>query len=125
MTRFSPIFSGGAAGAALLLMRIATAATLLLGTLHLPRPDAWQIFATALLAVGLLAGFLTRAVGALGALLLGVLAARTGGTIGGFLALHGIQALALALLGAGAYSIDARLFGRRVIRLDDGRDPFG
>jgi len=55
----------------------------------------------------------------------GVLAVRTGGTPGAFLVLHGIDALALALLGAGAYSVDARLFGRRVIRLDDRSDPFG
>ena len=125
MIRFSPIFSGGAAGAALLLMRIATAATLLLATLHALPPDAWQVFVAALLALGLFVGLFTRVAGGLGALLLAVLAMRVGGAAGGFLALHGIQALALALLGAGAYSIDARLFGRRVIRLDDGRDPFG
>src|SRR5262249_32524189 len=119
MTRLSPIFSGGAAGAALLLMRIATAATLLLAAVYRLLPDAWQAFAVLLLALGLLAGLFTRAVGALSGLLLGILAAEIGGAIGAFLALHGVQALALALLGAGAYSIDARLFGRRVIRLDD------
>jgi hypothetical protein len=125
MIRFSPIFSGGVPGAALLLMRIATAATLLLAAHHALRPDAWQLFIAAALAIGLLMGLFTRVLGALGALLLGVFAIRTGGPVGGLLALHGIQALALALLGAGAYSIDARLFGRRVIRLDDGSDPFG
>ena len=125
MIRFSPIFSGGVAGAALLLMRIATAATLLMAALHALRPDAWQVFATAVLALGLLAGVFTRVVGGLAALLLVMLAMRIGGAAAGFVALHGIQALALALLGAGAYSVDARLFGRRVIRLDDDRDPFG
>ena len=125
MTRFSPIFSGGAPGAALLLMRVATATTLVLAAVHFPMPDAWPALAALPLAIGLLAGLFTRVVGVLGALLLGVLAARTGGTAGVFLALHGVEALALALLGAGAFSIDARLFGRKVIRLDDHGDTFG
>ena len=119
MTRFSSIFPGGAPGAALLLMRIATAATLLLAVVYCLRPDAWQGVPAILLAAGLLAGICTRLVGGLSVIVLGILAARTGGAAGAFLVLHGVQALALALLGAGAYSVDARLFGRRVIRLED------
>ena len=34
------------------------------------------------------------------------------------IAVQGINLIALALLGAGAYSIDAYLFGRRVINID-------
>jgi len=125
MTGFSPIFSGGAPGVALLLMRTATAATLLLAAVDFPLPDAWPLVAAVLPALGLLAGLFTRAAGLLGAILLVVLAARAGGAAGAFLALQGAEALALALLGAGAFSIDARLFGRKVIRLDDPGDPFG
>lgn len=125
MTRFSPIFSSGAPGAALLLMRVASAATLLLATAYFLLPDAWPALAALLLAIGLLAGLFTRVIGVLCALQLGVLAVRTGGAAGAFIALHGIEALALALLGAGAYSIDARLFGRKVIRLEDRGDTFG
>ncbi len=40
-----------------------------------------------------------------------------GGAPGILIALHGLDAAALGLLGAGAYSVDARLFGRRVLRL--------
>jgi len=125
MTSFSPIFSSGAPGAALLLMRVASAATLLLATAYFLLPDAWPALAALLLAIGLLAGLFTRVIGVLCALQLGALAVRTGGATGAFIALHGIEALALALLGAGAYSIDARLFGRKVIRLEDRGDTFG
>jgi hypothetical protein len=38
---------------------------------------------------------------------------------GALLALEALNLVSIALLGAGAYSIDAYLFGRRVIRLDD------
>lgn len=36
---------------------------------------------------------------------------------------YAIQALAVALLGPGAYSLDARLFGRRVLVVPPGKPP--
>jgi hypothetical protein len=125
MTGFSPIFSGGAPGAALLAMRMATAAAVSVAAVRYPLPDAWLPVAAVPLALCLLAGLFTRAAGVLGALLLGICAAEAGGPAGAFVALHAVEALALALLGAGAYSVDARLFGRKVIRLEDPADPFG
>jgi hypothetical protein len=119
MIRSFPIFPGDAPGAALLLMRAATAATLLLSAHHGLITGPWPASAIILLAVGLVAGLFTRAIAAVGALLLAGLAVLIGSTAGALLALLGAQALALMLLGGGAYSCDARLFGRRVIRLDD------
>jgi hypothetical protein len=46
-------------------------------------------------------------------------AAKADGALSAVLALNALHVVGLVLTGAGAYSLDARLFGRRVIRLDD------
>jgi len=74
------------------------------------------------LAVALIAGLLTPIAATLVAIAAAVSAARAGGAImvtyDGLALAHGlvmIDAISLVLLGPGAFSIDARLFGRREI----------
>jgi hypothetical protein len=67
----------------------------------------------------LLLGFITQ-VAALIYAGVAIFALKTmGGVVGVGFALTGLMAISLALLGPGAYSLDARLYGRREISLDD------
>lgn len=113
-------FPAGGAGAGLLLLRLAVAAHLLHAALDAGRPLPWWWLALLALATGLLLlGLLTPlAAGAAAAGHLPWLA-----TPHGAVAAIGIAcALALLLLGPGAYALDARLFGRRRLLLPD--DPY-
>ncbi len=114
-------YPDGATGIALLVMRISYALIAFPALSRLwPAPASWWLAAagSAAIALALLSGCGTRAVALLLALALAanLLAARGEvvlfilGSIGGV--------GALALLGPGAYSIDAHRFGRRVIRLE-------
>lgn len=114
-------YPDGVPGAALLLMRLSCALAAFPALARLsPTPHgAWAItFASALIALALAMGFGTRAGAFLlaAALAAGLFTAR-GETALLALALVG-GAVALVLLGAGAYSVDAHRFGRRVIRLE-------
>jgi hypothetical protein len=78
--------------------------------------------AAIVLAVALIAGLLTPVAAALVAIAAAVSAARAAGTImvthdGLAHGLVMIDAVSLVLLGPGAFSIDARLFGRREIHI--------
>lgn len=110
------LFPGGAAGAGLLLLRVSVAvsALMLIGAAALSLD--LQIMGV-LLAAGLCAGFQTRVLAALslGASLLSATSLGLG-------AAHAISALALVLTGPGAFSIDARLFGRRTVTLRNSDD---
>ena len=119
MSMMFPPFFAGTPGAALLLMRLATALMLLITLCRSFTPALWLDLAGALLVASLAAGFAVRLAAALAALVILYAAIRSGSDSGAVLALQAVQSAALALLGAGAYSIDARLFGRRVIRLND------
>lgn len=111
------MFPAGMPGVALLMLRVSTGATLLINTAGDPLAvgSQWLFAALLALAASLVFGLLTPLVAlACGALeLMGVLGSdnRSAALIG----LSAFNALALALLGPGAYSIDARLFGRRVM----------
>lgn len=112
------MFPGGLVGVALLLGRLAAAAALAL-VLRGFAPAPWIAFPVLVLAASLAAGLLTRFAAACCAVLVLVGAARAGGALSAVLALNALHVAGLALTGGGAYSLDARLFGRRVIRLDD------
>uniref|UniRef100_B0T7L8 DoxX family protein n=1 Tax=Caulobacter sp. (strain K31) TaxID=366602 RepID=B0T7L8_CAUSK len=113
-----PMFPGGLSGVALLLGRLATASMLIL--VFRDGLDAvWPAVPLVLLAASLAAGFLTRAMAGICAALVLFAASRADGVLAGVLAISALHILGLALTGGGAYSLDARLFGRRVIRLDD------
>ena len=134
MQRYFSTFPGSLPGIGLLLLRIVVGgAASMQGVVYLARtiePNALTWLAGALAVVSglaLLAGFLTPASGATAALTtLFIVATWTAtGTsvlIDRFAALVLIvDAAALALLGLGAHSLDARLFGRREIIIPPDR----
>jgi putative oxidoreductase len=120
MVKFLSRYPDGSPGAGLLLLRFSCAlvAYPVLARLPLP-PSVLRLVllpAAAGIALALALGFGTRTV----ALLLAVTALAAVPTLGAdgafmFIASAGGGG-ALALLGPGAYSIDARVFGRQVIR---------
>lgn len=110
------VHPGGIAGGGLLLLRCALALYVVKWVLATTIPH-WALFLLSLSLLGLLFGFRTRAI-ALVCAVLGLL----------LLAWHGdapllclgaeiLQALALAALGPGAFSIDAMRFGRTRVSL--------
>ncbi len=113
VTRFS-VFPSGPRGAALLLLRLSAASLVVLGAVRLPLP-AWSAAGLILVALALLVGLCTRPAALICAALAIVAVFQIGGTPSWLMSLNALNAAALAILGAGAYSIDARLFGRRVI----------
>lgn len=120
MTRYAYRYPDGVAGLALLFLRVACAlvalavAALLSGSslsANLPCVVA------ALGALGLILGFATRWIALLLGLAVLVAAPGTQLTQQWLLLGHLGGCAALALMGAGAFSIDARRHGRRVIQL--------
>ena len=111
-------FPDGWSGLALLTLRLSLAGVLAAVPVVAALPP-WTPLVFDVLGLTLLIGALTRVAAAVSAACLAGAGALVGGGHGVVLALHGLNAAALALLGAGAYSIDARLFGRRVITLQD------
>jgi putative oxidoreductase len=121
VTRFLSRYPDGAAGIALVLLRLACAWIAILAIACPPwpqvSPNASKVVAAAF-AFSLALGFGTRVV----AFVLAAAAIATAFMIGSSIALTMIAracaCAALGLLGPGAYSIDANVFGRRVIRLE-------
>jgi hypothetical protein len=127
MQRLFSVFPSGSPGVALLILRLALSVLFLDGVLSplAKLASAWAPLAPWAVAAGLCLGFLTPVVAAL-CVLIEVSTWLTG--LGSLHVIHVcaiLDASALTLLGPGAYSIDARLFGRRKIILpsrDRSRD---
>lgn len=118
------MFPPGGPGVGLLLLRVSVAATFLLNRVNRAGELTHPLFAVALLiAVALAVGFLTPYLSfivclyGLANLVLGN--SRPEDLI---FVLYALNAFALALLGPGAYSVDARLFGRRVVVVPPRKD---
>jgi hypothetical protein len=125
MVTFLSRFPDGAAGAGLLLLRIACAFGAFSAHLRWLLPLRLSVPASTVaiaIALAIVLGFGTRTT----ALLLAaatVSAALTGGGNIALIIAHAGSCAALALLGPGAYSIDANAFGRRVVQFKPrGRD---
>jgi uncharacterized membrane protein YphA (DoxX/SURF4 family) len=116
MTKSFLVFPTGSSGGALVVLRIALALALA-ASAQMHFPD-WLAIGAIILAVMILGGVFTRFAAVLGAVFSAIFWLKIGGSLGSAAALLGLCAIALAMLGAGGYSIDARLFGRRVIDLD-------
>jgi hypothetical protein len=119
------MFPTGRPGVALLLMRVALAVMLMDGVagrlLHLG--SLWFFAAPAVVAIGLCLGFLTPVVAGLTVLLEVTTWVTAGGAIEAVHVCAVLDAIALSLLGPGAYSLDSRFFGRRQIILRSSDDP--
>lgn len=112
------VFAAGWAGAALVLLRISVAAFLI--TVPVRSLDCSTSLALVLDGVALMiaAGIQTRITALLAAAVAVGLIIRMGGVMMP-LAAHLLDCLVLAMAGPGAYSIDARLFGRRIVHLPE------
>ena len=106
---------------ALLLLRIAAAFMLAAAGFYIsaPAPHPWLPIALAIPGLLLFLGLGTRIIALVCAIIAVCLCVGMGGWRGTIIGLETLNFVAIALLGAGAYSIDARLFGRRIIKLDN------
>ncbi|MEI8435455.1 hypothetical protein WBQ88_15820 [Sphingopyxis sp. CCNWLW253] len=117
MKQLFSVYPAGLAGFALLLLRCSLALVLTFSASEFFDLRSWPALLVDGLAIALVAGFATRIIAA-SASVAGVLVlvANDHATLI-FLAGRSIDALALALIGPGAYSIDAALYGRATINL--------
>jgi hypothetical membrane protein len=125
MYRLFPMFPAGRAGVGLVLVRVSTIAAQLVGIYDEPAPTLHGHLAMVcwVLAVPLGLGLATIPC-ALVCFLVDIdLLATTAGPQARCIALAALLSISLVLLGPGAYSADARLFGRRVLMFGNKLDP--
>lgn len=117
------MFPAGAPGIALLLLRLSVAAMLFIdpaGRVLLPA-SAWVAVVSFVAASAVVAGLLTPVLALIcGALKVYALIGTAQG-IAPLIVLALLLSLAVAMLGPGAYSLDAKMFGRRVVLLPPQR----
>ncbi|HEV8332004.1 MAG TPA: hypothetical protein VGQ22_11330 [Steroidobacteraceae bacterium] len=116
MQKLFSMFPRGAPGLALLLLRLFVGAVLIFdAAAAAPALNEVLVYALAACGLALIVGCITPIVAVVSAIIvtMGLTADST------LLALHSfapiVIAVALALLGPGAYSLDARIFGRRLL----------
>ncbi len=119
MQRLFSTFPNGGPGAALLLLRLASGGFLIMGKLPIPgefppafAPEAYIAFVV--LGFALLLGLWTPVMATATAMLEGLTAFYGAGNYSTHILLI-VLAISLALLGPGAWSLDARVFGRKRI----------
>ena len=117
MVRLTPIYPDGLTGGALLLMRFAYASLAFALPSRLDLTAAGWWFAAMAIAWALATGTATRAAALLLSAALVSAGAASPRDVAAILLPHAGGAVALAILGPGAFSMDARLFGRRIIRV--------
>ena len=117
MQRLFSMFPNGSPGVALLLLRIALSILLLDGVLGpLSKLDSnWVLLAPWAVAVCLWLGLVTPIFAVLSIAIEASTWWATGVSLGAIHFCAVIDAMSLALLGPGGYSLDAKLFGRRRI----------
>jgi hypothetical protein len=115
MQRLFSMFPTGWPGLAVLLLRVALCAMLVQSTLEIPASSTstWITLAVSAVALVICLGFITPLASVLA--VASELAAwhLSGGNLQAIHICAILVAAALAMLGPGAYSLDARLFGRR------------
>jgi hypothetical protein len=115
--RLFSMFPTGAAGVALVLLRVSVAVTLVTDALPVGNPDvhAWEFAGLGLLGGALCLGVFTPASSVLSC----VVEIASASDLKGVGITHLISSIlitaSLAMLGPGAYSVDARMFGRRLV----------
>ena len=118
------MFPQGGPGVALVLLRLSVAAFLVgnaasRSVLSMPIFFGGSVLLAGLLAIGLLTPFLS--VVACAAMIGNLIIASHSANFMQFVPV--LDAAALSLLGPGAYSLDARLFGRRVVTVPPRQGP--
>jgi hypothetical protein len=122
MLGFFSMFPSGRAGIALLVLRASVAAALLLGAVVGSHALLWTT-ASGSIAILLCAGLGTPLCAGLCSVVAAVVAFNASGESVLCPTLFALTSLALALLGPGAYSVDAHIFGRRrIVFTSRGRD---
>ncbi|GGC66814.1 hypothetical protein [Undibacterium terreum] len=124
MQRLYTMFPSGSPGAGLILLRIAVAIHLIGGTKEcdITLMSFWMAAFFCSLAALLVLGILTPLIAGLSAMDEFICLLTGGWSLFPLTAIAVICAVALMLLGPGAYSVDARLFGRRIVVLPPARD---
>ena len=118
MQRLFSMFPAGLPGLALLLLRVSAAVALVTETyLNQQHLALWIQASAAIISLALSAGYLTPIVAILSVLLHGVIWAGSGIEGAAWAVIVSLDAIGLALLGPGSYSVDSYLFGRRVVVL--------
>lgn len=107
-----PSYPDGAAGVGLFVLRVSALSSLQVVASQLEFPD-WRHLVVAFLGLGLLVGVRTRFLAGLS--MAAAISALAGGTGLAAMIAPMLDACALLFVGPGAYSVDARLFGRRTI----------
>jgi hypothetical protein len=120
------MFPTGWPGAALLLLRVALSANVAYGSVDVSAhlDIAWVLALLATVSLALCVGLLTPITAALAAFIEILIWYFSTGTIAALHVCAILVATALAMLGPGAYSLDAKLFGRRQVIFppSDGKD---
>lgn len=113
------MFTEGAVGAALLVLRVSVAASLVMnGLAHWnPIVSFWIVLSILVLATLVSLGFLSPYCAALVCCIQALLLSLAAGSDRFDRLVSVVDSGVLAGLGPGAYSIDARVFGRRIIKL--------
>jgi uncharacterized membrane protein YphA (DoxX/SURF4 family) len=119
------MFPKGPVGIALLVLRILVAAMLLVdGSAQLTLVSSlWTLLLFAIPAAALCCGFLTPCCATFCCLEELSALWMTGGQNQFHLILASLTSAVLAVLGPGAYSIDARIFGRRLLTVPSSKKP--
>jgi uncharacterized membrane protein YphA (DoxX/SURF4 family) len=117
------MFPTGAPGAALFVLRISVAATLVVdGTTHWTLVNSfWHLLGFAALVIFLCVGFLTPYCSVLCCLMLLHVLLVSSGNNQLHLVISVLISGTLGVMGPGAYSVDARIFGRRLITVPPRR----
>jgi len=110
------MFPTGLPGLALLLLRGSVAIAFVVASFR-QEPPGWLQATAIILAIGLLAGYLTPIVAVAAVFVHAFVWFGLGLDATTWAVVASLDAVALALVGPGAYSIDAYLFGRRVVVL--------